>query len=167
MFKKLYLKYKVYRKTKRIQKEKRLIEKKKRLIEKQYKDANICSTYSYNSKLDIIQYYMDNIGISKIDIYSDDYYFIVLFKDGTEMTAWNVNRWFAWMNRGKICFSNGEKLEWEQSKPKDETLYKLREMVLKLEENDELRFEKYLPDSYKLKIKRLKKLDKLERKGLV
>lgn len=123
-------------------------------------------------KLDIILIYMENIGIKSIDIPKnyfgeDGAYIDIEFNDGTVMSAWNANRWYAWLSQGTINFSNGEKLDWNGTRPRHEIIYKLKKIVKKWEKTDDEDLSKYLPKGYAKRMERLKKLKELEKKGLI
>ena len=128
--------------------------------------------YEVDYKLNIILFYMNSIGIKQID--SQDHNITIEFRDGTILKGWNCNRWYAWLTEGVINFSNGEKLSWSESRPNNEIFVKLKRIVKKWEKQNKKKqkiededFTKYLPKGYKKRIERLKKLEQLEKKGLI
>jgi hypothetical protein len=69
-------------------------------------------------------------GIEKI--YSKSNYFAVcIFKNGTEFTFWNVNRYHAWIARGEIKFREGYVYEFSDCRPSAKTMYKFMQELKK------------------------------------
>jgi len=119
--------------------------------------------YKAAPKLDILLIYLNNIGIKNIST-KDLYYINIEFNDGTVLKGWNTNRWYAWLSQGKINFSNGEKMTWNNELPSYEIFYKYKKIVKKWEQKDpNPNFLKYLPKGYAKRIGRLKKLEEIEK----
>jgi len=69
-------------------------------------------------------------GIEKI--YSKSNYFAVcVFKNGTELTFWNVNRYYAWIASGEIKFKNGYTYDFSDCRPSAKTIYKFMQELKK------------------------------------
>jgi hypothetical protein len=82
----------------------------------------------------------------------------IIFNDGTKFEFWNENRWYAWMKRGNINFSNGKELTWDNVMPSNEVLVKYGNIIKKSEKKEtDFNFDQYLP----IKTLRKNKLKKL------
>lgn len=132
------------------------------------------ANYNASPKLNVLLFYLENIGIKSItfptNLFGSSYYVDIEFKDGTRLHAWNVNRWYNWMNCGNVKFSNVEKLEWENCRPSHEILYKYHQVIKKYEKElkrqryqEDSDFSKYLPKGYAKRMERLKKLQEIEK----
>lgn len=116
--------------------------------------------YPSNDKLDVLNFYLDEIGIKSITHEKQNLNFVTIeFEDGTICDGWCENKWFAWFSIGKLAFSNGEKFDWHNEMPNYKVLYKLKKAIDKDNED----FSKYLPKGYAKKMERLKKLEKLDK----
>ena len=99
------------------------------------KIINICyrilysklSLYPVNRDLDILFIYLNDIGIRNINA-DGEFDIIIEFNDNTAIDSWNSNRWYAFLSRGQIKFSNGETLTWNQSMPNIKILYIIKRM---------------------------------------
>ena len=102
--------------------------------------------------LDVLLVYLEEVGV-KSKIQNEPYHASVIFNDGTIVTFWNANKWYAWMSSGTIKFSNGKELRWSSQVPSYEVLYKFKMLF----ENDS-DYSEYLSTKLARKIK-LKKLN--------
>jgi hypothetical protein len=127
-------------------------------------------TYPVYLKLDILIIYLEKVGIKSIST-NDKYWGTIVYNDGTTYLFWNENRWYSWMSRGKISFSNGKELNWVNKMPSYEVLYKYKKKMtlaekfekklnkqpnIEIEDND---YTEYLPVRLlrKLKLNKIKK----------
>lgn len=112
-----------------------------------------------NRKLDVLLVYLNEIGIRSISM--DYHWCTIVFKDNTTIEFWNANRWYGWMSQGKISFSNGKVLEWNDTMPSNEVLVKFIKIVTFLDKKQQKEdFTQYLPVKVLRKAK-LKKLNSL------
>ena len=128
--------------------------------------------YKLYSKLDILNIYIKKVGIKSID--TKVFNCVIIFNDNTKLTFWNFNRWYSFMSKGTIEFSNGKILNWEQCQPSYEVLYNYKKIVKASENNKHIRSTKpnlgalpveYLPINLIRKSK-LKKISKLSKNGI-
>jgi hypothetical protein len=119
--------------------------------------------YDLNRLLDVLLIYLKEVGIRTID--SGEFECIIVFNDNTKLKFWNVNRWYAWMRKGEVNFSNGENLKWDDKMPSREVVFHFMRAVRKYEKQEKKQkkidesYEKYLPIKIvrKIKLKNLKK----------
>lgn len=118
--------------------------------------------YRTYNKLDVLLIYLNEIGIKEYSEDKDGYNATITFNDETTYYYWNENRWYAWMRKGEINFSNGKVLEWNDKMPSNEVIYKYRKALkkyrIKLRNNNDNDYSEYLP----LKLLRKTKLNKLK-----
>lgn len=118
--------------------------------------------YEVYNKLDILLIYLKEIGIKEYSEDSDGYYATITFNDGTTYYYWDENKWYAWMRKGKINFSNGKILEWNDKMPSSEVIYKYKKATkkyrIKIHNNNNCDYSEYLPLKLirKIKLKKLK-----------
>lgn len=67
-------------------------------------------------------------GISAIKT-NGRYRINVTFKDGSELNAWNANRYYAWLNEGYISQPDESKYQWEEARPSREVMALLYNML--------------------------------------
>lgn len=67
-------------------------------------------------------------GIRSIST-KNEYYIDVEFGDGSVMSAWNANRYYAWLNCGTFTQANGVKYKWLESRPKRSTMNKFYKAI--------------------------------------
>lgn len=63
-------------------------------------------------------------GILNIDL-SNSCYLNVTFNDGTNLRAWNANKYYGWLGMGKIGFYS-----WNDGRPTASTMLELRRIVI-------------------------------------
>jgi len=61
----------------------------------------------------------------------DSYYLNITFKDGSHLNAWNVNKYYAWLSRGRFTYPNKEDGEynWNDARPSRSTMARLYKML--------------------------------------
>lgn len=67
-------------------------------------------------------------GISAVKTNSK-YSIIVTFKDGSELYAWNSNRYYGWLSEGRISQPDKSMYQWEEARPSREVMARLYNML--------------------------------------
>lgn len=75
--------------------------------------------YSVDNILDIILNKKIKLGIKHINN-NDRYYITITFNDDTTFKSWNVNKWYAWLNKGDL-----DGYLYQSSRPKRKTMRRL------------------------------------------
>jgi hypothetical protein len=81
-----------------------------------------------NYKIDTL---LDGILLQAIDsgiksaTGTDSYYLDIIFNDGSQLSAWNVNKYYGWLSLGCFIFPNNEKYSWQSARPSRATMAKL------------------------------------------
>lgn len=87
----------------------------------------VSALHKQTDLLNILLIYLKSTGIKN---YKDnDCYGDIEFNDGTKLHFWNTNKWYAWMSRGDIHFSNGEFFNWNEKMPNYEVLYHFKKEI--------------------------------------
>jgi hypothetical protein len=120
-------------------------------------------TYGSDSRLRVMEIYLEDVGVKSISLSPDKYYYTFIFNDGTEIKFWNANRWYAFMSQGEATFSNGKSFKWAGVMPPRSVLFKYKRIIKEYEKiNDPAvksdGYSEYLP----LKLVRKNKLLKIE-----
>jgi hypothetical protein len=71
-------------------------------------------------------------GIKTINT-TDSYSLKLIFNDGSEFSAWNVNKYYAWLKKGLFESIDGTKYAWEGARPKRKTMCDLLDALSKFE----------------------------------
>ena len=107
--------------------------------------------------LDVLQIYLENVGIKSISVDSletsfNRFYYTIIFNDSTYLKFWNGGRWWFWMTSGTIEFSNGKILTWDardNKMPSYEVLFKFKKVIKEYEKgNAPIKKQKNYSDDY-------------------
>lgn len=64
-------------------------------------------------------------GLKSVTSY-DSYYTTAVFNNGTRLTYWNANKYYAWIKSGGFEFPNGEKYHFDNARPTAKTMYMMK-----------------------------------------
>lgn len=130
--------------------------------------GSVLVIYKHSDLLDILLLYLKTSGIKNYKVTT--YYGDIEFNDGTKLHFWNSSKWYAWMSRGEIYFSNGEKFDWNDKMPNFEVLYHFKKSIDRIEKQKakeiELQKLEQMMKNAPITYIRKQKLKKLKKRGL-
>ena len=85
--------------------------------------------YSVDRALDALLTKAMDSGIKAVT--GGDYYLDITFNDGSHLNAWNVNRYYAWLCKGRFAYPNKDDGEysWCNARPRRATMARLYKML--------------------------------------
>ena len=75
------------------------------------------SIYPMNSVVvnEVIEFILSNKEVAKITF--EDEYDLIIDVNGNQITFWNENKWYSWLNTGEFIDNKGEKITWKYEMP--------------------------------------------------